>query len=151
LFDAVTFWDVLEHLEEPARALQQARARLRPGGVVAVTMPNVAGAMSRCSGARWAYYDFSRYGHLHHLAPRHIRTLFRRTGFKVVYQETRGSVDLRSIPQLYGSSAPGESTAWVLDKLSGVLAKIAVPLGFGNVLLMIGITAPGASHARSRF
>ena len=38
-FDAVTFLDVLEHLDEDARALQEAMRVLRPGGVVIATVP----------------------------------------------------------------------------------------------------------------
>lgn len=40
-FDHVIFGDVLEHLYEPARALQQAVTCLRPGGSALVCIPNV--------------------------------------------------------------------------------------------------------------
>lgn len=38
-FDAVTFLDVLEHLDDDARALREAVRVLRPGGVVIATVP----------------------------------------------------------------------------------------------------------------
>ncbi|MBK9237097.1 MAG: methyltransferase domain-containing protein [Rhodoferax sp.] len=41
LFDAVTFLDVLEHLENPIDALRQVRLVLRQGGYVLVSVPNV--------------------------------------------------------------------------------------------------------------
>ncbi len=37
--DAVTFFDVLEHLDDDREALRAARARLRPGGFVFATVP----------------------------------------------------------------------------------------------------------------
>jgi SAM-dependent methyltransferase len=138
LFDAITFWDVLEHIEEPARALRQARASLREGGLVAVTMPNLRSTTSLFSGTRWPYYDFAKYGHVHHLAPVHIRSLLSTTGFVPVYQETKGSVDLRALPTMYGFGPQPTPIVWFLDKASGLLARIAAPLGFGNILLVVG-------------
>jgi len=137
VFDAVTFWDVLEHLPNPRLALTQARARLQEGGLVAVTMPNVLGTASLFVGPRWAYYDFARYGHIHHLAPKHIRLLFRATGFDPIYGETRGSLDLRDLSVMLGLASPSALANWLLDKASGLIARIAQPVGFGNTLLMV--------------
>lgn len=137
LFDAVTFWDVLEHLPDPRRALAQAGARLRAGGLVAVTMPNLLGTASLFAGARWPYYDFAGYGHIHHLAPKHLRLLFRATGFDPIYRETRGSVDLRDLPALFRRASPSELTLWLLDKSSGLVARLAEPMGCGNTLLVV--------------
>jgi|GEM_PF-500323 len=39
-FDVVTFWNVLDHLNDPKRALQSAFGLLRPGGKVLVRCPN---------------------------------------------------------------------------------------------------------------
>ena len=135
LFDVITFFDVLEHLPEPAHALREAGARLRENGIVVVTMPNVRGTTSVSAGSRWRYYDFAAYGHIHHLAPRHIRKLFVRAGLEAVYEETRGSVNLRDLPTMYGLTAPSGAVAWVLDKASGLLSRVAEPLRFGNTLL----------------
>lgn len=41
LFDSILFPDVLEHLHEPGRVLQEARARLLPGGHVLASIPNL--------------------------------------------------------------------------------------------------------------
>lgn len=41
LFDAVSFLDVLEHLETPIEALRRVRSVLRPGGHVLVSVPNI--------------------------------------------------------------------------------------------------------------
>jgi len=40
-FDLITFWYVLHHLADPRRALETAYAALRPGGLVAVRVPNL--------------------------------------------------------------------------------------------------------------
>ena len=41
-FDAILASDVLEHLAQPEEVLARALTRLRPGGVVVVSLPNVA-------------------------------------------------------------------------------------------------------------
>ena len=40
LFDAISFWDVLEHLPDPSQVLQKARALLKPEGVLMIGIPN---------------------------------------------------------------------------------------------------------------
>ena len=145
IFDVITFFDVLEHLRDPGHVVRQAGARLREHGLIVITMPNVRGTASLLSASRWPYYDFGAYGHIHHLSPRHVRELVRRAGFETVYEETRGSVDLRDLPAMYGWNAPSKIGAWVCDKASGALARLAQPLGFGNTLFTVARKVPGGS------
>jgi SAM-dependent methyltransferase len=138
LLDAITFWDVLEHLPDPSRTVREASRRLRGGGVVAASMPNLRGSASLAMGSKWPYYDFVHYGHLHHLSPRHLERLLRDAGMAAVYRETRGSVDLRDAPEAHGLAPPSRAATWVLDRLSGLVARIAEPLGFGNTIVVLG-------------
>jgi 2-polyprenyl-3-methyl-5-hydroxy-6-metoxy-1,4-benzoquinol methylase len=54
-FDAVTFWHVLEHLEEPGKAILQARRLIRPGGVIILNSPNLDSAVFKLLGASWTW------------------------------------------------------------------------------------------------
>ncbi len=137
-YDAVTFWDVLEHVPDPLTFLIEARRRLRQGGVVAATMPNAHGTTAWLHGGRWKYYDLAEYGHLFHLSRRGLATLFTRAGLEVAYARTVGSTDLRDVPELRGHRAPGALATWILDRMSGVLARVAPRLGFGNTLVVVG-------------
>jgi SAM-dependent methyltransferase len=135
-FDAVTFWDCLEHLVDPAAALRQVGARLRPAAVVAITMPNAAGAEARLWGPRWLYLDLARYGHLHHFTPRSLRRLLERAaGATRVDVRTQGSVDLRHVPAL-SPLARRPAGPWALDRMSGLLARVGRPLHLGSTLLV---------------
>ena len=132
---AVTFWDVLEHVPDPAAMLASAVGRLASGGLVAVTMPNAGGTEARMSGGSWRYHDVAVYGHLLHPRPRHVRMLLEGAGLTTVHVETSGSVDLRDrVPD----ARRGAVQTWVLDRLSGVVARVAVPLGWGNTMLLVG-------------
>jgi len=134
--DAITFWDCLEHLVDPAGALALVRGRLRKGGVLGVTMPNAAGAEARLWGPRWRYLDLARYGHLHHFTPRSLRALVER-----IVQPSRvevrfyGSVDLRDVPVLAPVAARPAGT-WILDHASGVLGRLGAPMRLGSTLLL---------------
>jgi hypothetical protein len=60
--DAITLWQVLEHLPHPFQLLEVASDRLKPGGTLIVAMPNPDSFQSRMLGAKWAHLD----------APRHV-------------------------------------------------------------------------------
>lgn len=92
-FDAVTFWDVLEHVADPRATLEVAARRLRPRGLVGLSLPNVGGGKARLSGHRWRYYQRS-FGHISHFSPRTIRLLLEQSGFLIERVDTRGLVNL---------------------------------------------------------
>lgn len=54
--DAVTFWDVLEHIVDPVADLRRASELLKPGGVLALTVPDSSNLLARASGRRWFGY-----------------------------------------------------------------------------------------------
>jgi SAM-dependent methyltransferase len=52
-FDAVTLWDVIEHLPDPRAALLEVARLLAPGGVCSVVTPDGGSMAARLLGARW--------------------------------------------------------------------------------------------------
>jgi 2-polyprenyl-3-methyl-5-hydroxy-6-metoxy-1,4-benzoquinol methylase len=52
-FDAVVMWDIIEHLIRPARALQEIRRVLKPGGFLFVSTDDAASWLPRLLGRRW--------------------------------------------------------------------------------------------------
>jgi SAM-dependent methyltransferase len=54
--DAITFWDVLEHVIDPVADLVRASELLKPNGVIALTVPDSANLLARTSGRRWFGY-----------------------------------------------------------------------------------------------
>jgi len=55
-FDLVTMWDVLEHTLDPRKAIVAAARLLRPGGILAITVPDSGSIPARVMGRRWMGY-----------------------------------------------------------------------------------------------
>lgn len=90
---AVTFWDVVEHLVDPRDILRRAHNLLEPSGILAISMPNVAGIKSRVLGRRWRYFR-PQFGHVMHYSPPTLAWLARQAGFTVVSVQTQGFFNL---------------------------------------------------------
>jgi SAM-dependent methyltransferase len=85
-FDAVTLIDVLEHIPDPRRALLRASRWLRPGGAIAVKVPNGAAQRLKESvraivrpGYRPTLAD--NLVHVNHFTPASLRLALERSGF----------------------------------------------------------------------
>jgi len=86
-FDVITFWDVLEHLPDPRRTLEQACCRLAPGGLLLLTLPNFGSYQARHFGEDW--YALSLPRHLYHFTPASLNRLLQLTGFRLRTLERR--------------------------------------------------------------
>jgi predicted SAM-dependent methyltransferase len=80
--DLIAAWQVLEHTLDPIHVLDTAYWLLRPGGTLALSVPNLASLERRVFGPRW--YAWQPDVHLWHFTPRTLRALVARAGFTVV-------------------------------------------------------------------
>jgi len=86
--DVLTFWDVLEHLPDPASTLRRAWRLLSPGGVLAASTPNLDGLFPRLSGAvgrRLGYWTHPQPpAHLYQFSRQTLAALLGSCGFRVL-------------------------------------------------------------------
>lgn len=99
-FNAVTLWDVIEHVNYPLQTLQSAANVLRPGGLLLIDTPcrdsfyhQVGELTYRLSGGRFptflnAMYSAHLFGHKQIFSTRELKDLFELVGLKVVEQRT---------------------------------------------------------------
>ncbi len=90
--DVIVAWHVLEHLRDPWGLVDAAAARLAPGGVLIVALPNPGALQFRLFGRYWAHVDAPR--HLHLVPPDVLRTRAEAAGLTQVLCTTtdRGSL-----------------------------------------------------------
>lgn len=134
-FDAVALWDVLEHLTDPVAALRRIRELLAPGGLVALTTVNIAGAGARIFRGRWPWLMRM---HLHYFTPQSLRELLRREGFETLRLTTQPKVlklgyVLERARGLFGSLAAAGQ--WAAERLR--LASCPVKVNLGDILLVV--------------
>lgn len=87
-YDYILFADVLEHLLNPELVLRELFKKLKPGGKVVVSLPNVAFALNRLNLllGKWEYKDFGTLDktHLRFFTVSTGEQLVKKAGYKVV-------------------------------------------------------------------
>ena len=99
-YDFIFFGDVLEHLQNPLKILQDSRALLSPNGKTLVSLPNIAFLTCRLNHllGRWNYADYGIMDrtHLRFFTKRSMIELLREAGYDVEWIE--GYVGLSGYP-----------------------------------------------------
>lgn len=78
-FDAISMWHVLEHVHDLKAYFKHFQDLLKPGGVLAIAVPNYTSLDGRYYKKYWAAYDLPK--HLWHFSPNSLRKLGSANGF----------------------------------------------------------------------
>jgi 2-polyprenyl-3-methyl-5-hydroxy-6-metoxy-1,4-benzoquinol methylase len=164
-FDVVTMWETLEHTFDPIAALAGARAVLRPGGWLAITVPNARNlqfSMLR-DYCFYAYGGYQGVGHLNMFTPETLRLALEENGFDVVHEETEFGTDWRQIAyylqhrfdRIYCfrnlirlgefTQAPGPELSQILNWLSPALSRLENACLAGPIALLLAKQRPERS------
>lgn len=128
-FDAVTLFEVIEHLTAPIVLLKEIQRVLRPGGVLLVGTGNSASWTVQALGERWDYFSIDRHGgHISFFNPASMHLAAQRSGFEVTRIETR-NVNLQD---RYSGSRVGYRLAKLAAQLLNAPARA---LGRGHDML----------------
>lgn len=85
-FDLITLNQVIEHVPDPLLLLQEVSRRLRHGGRVALSFPNVSSLQRRLAGRSWINWHVPY--HQHHFNLHSFQRLALQAGFKIVTMRT---------------------------------------------------------------
>lgn len=83
-FDALTLFEVIEHLDAPRDLLHECRRILKPGGILLLSTGNSASWTAAVMKSRWDYFQIAKdAGHVSFFNPESLRRLAARCGFAV--------------------------------------------------------------------
>ena len=98
-FDVVTMWETLEHTRDPLAALRRAAMALKPGGMLAVSVPNAANPQFTILGS-FCFYAYGGYhytGHINMFSPHTLRKALAACGFDVIEVNSEYGTDWRQV------------------------------------------------------
>lgn len=83
--DLVIFWHVLEHLENPVKALQEVYQLLDENGKLCISVPNIGSWQAKIGYKYWFHLDVPR--HLFHFTPDALEQLLTSNKFEILKKD----------------------------------------------------------------
>lgn len=130
-FDAVTMWDVIEHVSDPQGELRKAFGVLNPGGYIAVHTMDIESRMAKLMGERWPWLMAM---HVHYFSQQTLAAMLERVEFEVLWSGAQGRyIRLNYLSSRIGgfSGAAGRLSERVFRGLG--VAERAVPINLGDL------------------
>jgi len=106
-FDAITMWDVVEHLRDPRAVLKMLAEHLNPGGFLILETGNFENWKRVAQDDEWSLYLFD---HQFYFTPASLRQVLREAGFPGFHLLNRG----RSFPPILPWQLLSPSRTWQL-------------------------------------
>ncbi len=88
-FEAVSLFDVVEHLPNPKSTVKEVHRVLKKGGVFAITTPNIGSLVAKMLGKNWEEVRRVR-EHIYFFSEKTLKRMLEESGFEVLRVETAG-------------------------------------------------------------
>ena len=136
-FDAITLFDVIEHVPEPRRVLEECRRLLRKGGIFAITSPDAGSFWARVMGQRW--HAVVPPEHIVLFNRENLSSLLRRVGYTPLTTTTIGKHF--TLPYIFQTLAHWQGLAlWrALARATntGLLSRFPIPINFRDTFFIM--------------
>ncbi len=129
-FDAITVWDVLEHVPDPVGFLARCKSLLKPNGLLFLNVPNLDSNEARILGRRWPLLLAE---HLNYFNRSSLTMCGHKAGLDwVVFGQRPSHFSIGYIlHRLAQHKIPGSSLGNKLAR--GALGKITIPIYLGEL------------------
>jgi SAM-dependent methyltransferase len=137
-WDAVTSWDVIEHLADPETALRRLAGLLRRRGWLFLSTPDAGSLVARVLGRRWHYLDPVQ--HITVFSRANLEALLASTGYETVQMGSLGhGYRVRYVFDRLCHLHPGGAIGLALRAarvLSRPVARLSIYLQLGDVVIV---------------
>jgi len=83
-FDAITLFEVIEHLKEPKLLMQEIYRVLKPGGILLISTGNSKSLTVRCLRNKWDYFSIGAHGgHISFFNPKSMAMLAKTVNLRI--------------------------------------------------------------------
>lgn len=94
-FDVITFWETVEHIQDPIGLLRYCYKLLKKEGVFFVSTPNIAGFEFQVAGKD--HFNIGAPNHLNYFSPDTMHRLLEKAGFTHIEITTPGKLDVENV------------------------------------------------------
>lgn len=123
-YDVITFLDVLEHLYDPYRAINNAYKKTNKGGIIVINIPDWGSLSARLLKKRWWFVTS---GHLYYFTDVVLEKMLVSVGYEVLYSKPH--IQYFSLVHLLGQVGRYNKS------LSKKLVKIAYTCGLNKIIV----------------
>jgi 2-polyprenyl-3-methyl-5-hydroxy-6-metoxy-1,4-benzoquinol methylase len=137
-FDAITLWDVIEHVPDPRETMRQVRELLKPGGIVAINTPDADSLWARMMGMQWHLIVPPE--HLHLFGTRSLQRLLAGAELECLMTAKIGKTfTLQYVIHTLAHWRNIQSLSRLADSLSGhAVGRIGLPINLRDNVFLLG-------------
>lgn len=136
-FDAVTAFDLIEHLNSPEEFLVEVFRILKPGGVIAICTINAESLSYKLMGMNWPHFKPE---HLYYFSPVSIKKMLHKSGFKtlrIIQAKKILSLDyIKSILEVYRIPILSDISALLYSSLPKVITEMPFCISSGEMFII---------------
>ena len=138
-YQLLSFWETLEHIADPLQALQSYLPLLAPGGLVAITVPNLNALSTRVlrESCPWVHGGYNTPGHVNLFHPKSMERLLSRAGLTLIDADGQFSANAAELAAFVAGETRG-----AFDTLDASLPRGTLP---ESLTALLDATWPGAA------
>lgn len=120
-YDVITMFDLIEHVKDPAKLLEETKKRLKPGGIAVVFTPNFDSLA--ISTMREVSTLVTPVEHLYYFTKNSIEVLAKRVGLSVCFFETKGTdiLDMKAFYEYHNRDKEANLLVEIGDNLQCII------------------------------